>query len=46
MLQTLDVVIRYMEERGMGLDGKEKGIVWAYTPAKKMKELLGESVEI
>lgn len=43
MLQTLEVVIDYLEERGMVLDGREKGIVWTYTPPQKMKEWLKDS---
>lgn len=45
MRQTLNTVIQYMEERGMVLDS-EKGIIWTYTPPKKMKMLLEDSVEV
>jgi len=45
MRQTLNIVIKYLEERGMVLDSK-KGVLWTYTPPKKMKNLLEESVEV
>ena len=45
MRQTLNIVIAYLEKRGMVLDS-EKGIIWTYTPPAKMKKWLEESVEV
>ena len=45
MRSTLNIVLQYLEERGMILDSK-KGIIWTYTSSKKMKQWLSESVEV
>ena len=45
MLQTLDVIIDYMDKRGLVLDSK-KGILWTYTTPDKMKKWLNDSVEV
>ena len=45
MRQTLNIIVQYLIERNMILD-TDKGILWVYTPPKKMNEWLKDSVEI
>ncbi len=44
MKQTLNVVIEYLEARGMVLDG-ERGIIWTYMPANKLKKRISKGLE-
>ncbi len=39
MHQTLNVVLDYLEKRGMILDG-EKGLLWIYNPSPKLKKAI------
>ena len=43
MRQTLNVIMDYLEDKGMIMIG-EKGILWIYNDSQKMKKLLDESV--
>jgi len=45
MHQTLNVVLRYLEEKGMIYDGR-KGITWLYNPDPKFQEMLRKSVKV
>ena len=42
MRQTLNVILDYLEERGMIMIGK-KGILWIYNENPKMKKLIASS---
>ncbi|MAG19807.1 hypothetical protein CL618_00025 [archaeon] len=44
MRQTLNVILDYLEEKGMVMVG-EKGVLWIYNDSPKMKKLLKESVD-
>src|SRR3989338_10834977 len=39
MHQTLNIIIRYMENRGLILAG-EKGILWTYNPSPKLENAI------
>ena len=43
MRQTLNVILDYLEERGLIMVG-ERGVLWVYNENPKMKKLLKESV--
>ena len=43
MRQTLNVILNYLEERGLIMIG-ERGVLWVYNENPKMKKLLKESV--
>ncbi len=45
MLQTLNVVIDYLEERGMVFVG-EKDIVWIYTPTVELRQRMKNALEV
>lgn len=45
MHQTLNLILEYLENRGMILQG-EKGILWIYNPSKKLKKAIEEGFEI
>lgn len=45
MHQTLNVILKYLEERGMIIDG-HKGILWIYNPSPKLKRALENAREI
>ena len=45
MKQTLNVIIAYLEERGMVLDGT-KGILWTYLPKNKLKKRIAKGLEV
>jgi len=38
MHQTLNLILNYLEERGMVLQGK-KGVLWIYTPKEELEKL-------
>lgn len=44
MRQTLNVIIDYLEEKGLIMIG-EKGVLWVHNESPKMKKLLKESVD-
>ena len=45
MHQTLNVILMYLEERGMIIDG-HKGILWIYNPSPKLKRAINLGKEI
>lgn len=45
MHQTLNVVLEYLEERGLIIDG-HKGILWAHNDSPKLKEALARGTEL
>jgi hypothetical protein len=45
MHQTLNVILSYMENRGLILTGP-KGIVWTYNPSPKLQKAIERGVEI
>lgn len=44
MRQTLNVILNYLEEKGLIMTGS-KGILWIYNENPKFKKLLKKSVE-
>ena len=45
MHQTLNIILAYMENRGLILAG-EKGILWTYNPSPKLQKAIEKGVEI
>jgi hypothetical protein len=45
MKQTLNVIIDYLEEKGIILDSK-KGIIWTYIPKNKLKKKIINGLEV
>jgi len=45
MHQTLNLILRYMEEKGMIIDS-HKGILWIYNPSPKLKKAIENATEI
>ena len=45
MHQTLNIILDYMEERGLIVDSR-KGILWIYNPSSKLKKAIGAGREI
>jgi len=45
MHQTLNLILSYLEEKGMIIDS-HKGILWVYNPSLKLKKTLENSREI
>lgn len=45
MHQTLNLILQYLEERGMILD-THKGILWIYNPSPKLKNAIKKGREI
>ncbi len=45
MHQTLNLILKYFEERGMILDG-EKGVLWIYNPSPKLQKAISKGREI
>lgn len=45
MHQTLNVVLKYLEDSGKILDGR-KGILWVYNPSSKLDKAIKEGVEL
>ena len=44
MRQTLNVILDYLEEKGLIMTGR-KGVLWVHNESPKMKKLLESSVE-
>ena len=44
MRQTLNVILDYLEEKGLIMTGR-KGVLWVHNESPKMKKLLENSVE-
>tara|TARA_Y100000310_G_C20455522_1_gene702851 strand:- start:330 stop:587 length:258 start_codon:yes stop_codon:yes gene_type:complete len=45
MHQTLNLILGYLEEKGMIIDS-HKGILWIYNPSPKLRKALEKSREI
>ena len=45
MHQTLNVILKYLEDGGKILDGR-KGILWVYNPSPKLDKAIKEGVEL
>jgi len=45
MHQTLNIILKYLEEKGMILDS-HKGILWIYNPSQKLRKAISEGREI
>ena len=45
MHQTLNIILDYMEKRGLIVDGY-KGILWVYNPSPKLKRELAKGREM
>jgi hypothetical protein len=45
MKPTLDLIISYLEERGMALD-TTKGVIWTYSPKEVMRLKISRGLEI
>jgi hypothetical protein len=45
MHQTLNLILRYMEEKGLIVDG-HKGILWIYNPSPKLKREIEKGREM
>ena len=45
MHQTLNVILKYLEDSGKIIDGR-KGIVWIYNPSAKLDKAIKEGVEL
>ncbi|MBI2151922.1 hypothetical protein HYU21_04310 [Candidatus Woesearchaeota archaeon] len=45
MHQTLNVILEYLEEKGLIIDG-HKGILWAHSDSPKLREALAQGTEL
>ena len=45
MHQTLNVVLKYLEDGGKILDGR-KGILWIYNPSKKLDDAIKRGIQL
>jgi len=45
MHQTLNLILRYLEEKGMIIDSR-KGILWIYNPSPKLRKAIENAKEI
>ena len=45
MHQTLNVILKYLEDGGKILDGR-KGILWIYNPSPKLDKAIREGIEL
>lgn len=45
MHQTLNLILAYLEEKGMIIDS-HKGIIWIYNPSPKLKKAIEKAREI
>lgn len=45
MHQTLNVVLEYLEERGLIIDG-HKGIVWTHNDSPKLQDAIARGTEL
>ncbi|MBU3923374.1 MAG: hypothetical protein KJ592_00490, partial [Nanoarchaeota archaeon] len=45
MHQTLNLILKYLEERGMILDGR-KGVLWIWNDSPKMRAVINSGVEV
>ena len=45
MHQTLNLILDYLEDRGMVLQG-DKGVLWVWTPSEKLDKMIEEGREV
>ena len=45
MHQTLNIILKYLEDSGKIIDGR-KGILWTYNPSSKLDKAIKEGIEI
>ena len=45
MHQTLNVILNYMEQRGLIIDG-HKGVLWTHNDSPKLREAISQGTEI
>jgi hypothetical protein len=45
MHQTLNIVLKYLEDSGKIIDGR-KGILWIYNPSPKMQKAIAGGIEV
>ena len=45
MHQTLNVILNYLEKRGLIVDG-HKGILWTYNESPRLKDAIAKGTEI
>ena len=45
MHQTLNVILEYMEQRGLIIDG-HKGVLWTHNDSPKLREAISQGTEI
>ncbi len=45
MHQTLNVILKYLEDKGLIFDG-HKGVLWVYNPSSKLKRAIERGTEI
>ncbi len=45
MHQTLNIVLKYLEDSGKILDGR-KGILWIYNPSPKLQKAIAKGIEV
>ena len=45
MHQTLNLILQYLEEKGMIIDSRQ-GILWIYNPSLKLKKAIAKGREI
>jgi hypothetical protein len=45
MHQTLNIILKYLEDSGKIIDGR-KGILWIYNSSKKLSKAIEEGVEL
>ena len=45
MHQTLNIILKYLEESGKIWDGR-KGIIWIYNPSQKLQRAINEGVRV
>jgi len=45
MHQTLNIILKYLEDKGMIVDS-HKGIIWIYNPSPKLRKLIAKGTEV
>ena len=45
MHQTLNLILEYLEEKGLIIDS-HKGILWIYNPDKKLQKAIAKGIEV
>ena len=45
MHQTLNVILKYLEDKGLIIDS-HKGVLWAYNPSPKLRKLISKGTEV